>query len=508
MNLKEILEKTGFETGDIEALKIKAEKGFDKYGIYPESINRVGNAFVMILRGDTEKKLVCIGDDNRLAGLGGNVISLESCNAKVCSLTNGNCRIIRDIFPFMNPVVHKGKKVTIGLGDRLGLASPGHIRTISDLDVFPVLAQQSIRELNLTGRTYDDVISAAAWAVFQQGYKKGYGADGDHLKTAEEVRVALDAGMTMITLDCSDHIDNDAANENVLTLAVKYSKLPAESRKNWEKKYSNREIKLDGFKYRITDKDIVRTACVYGNAINHTVDIYNNIIAKCGRSVDFEMSIDETLTSTTPFSHYFVASELCDAGVDITSLAPRFCGEFQKGIDYRGDIEQFTDEFSVHTAIANYFGYKISVHSGSDKFLVFPVIGEKTAGKFHLKTAGTNWLEAVRVAAKYNPGLYRRMHAYALGHLDEAKKYYHIGAKTENIPQLGSLSDSELVSLMDKDDSRQLMHITYGLLLQAKDGNGKTLFKDEFYEFLYRYENQYNAALIKHIGRHIKALGM
>lgn len=508
MDLTEIVKNFDFETGDIETLKVKAEKGFDKYGIYPGSINRVGNAFVMMMRTDTEKKLVCLGDDDRLAGLDGTIVPLENCSAKVCSITNYNCRIIREIFPFMSPVVHKGKKVTIGLGDRLGLASPGHIRTVTDLDVFPVLAQQSIRELNLTGRTYDDVISAAAWAVFQQGYKKGYGADGDHLKTAEEVKMALDIGMTMITLDCSDHIDNDAANENARELAAKYNKLPEESRKNWEKKYSNMEINFDGFKYRITDEDIVRAACVYGNAINHTLDIYHNLIAKCGRPIDFEMSIDETLTSTTPFSHYFVASELCGAGVDITSLAPRFCGEFQKGIDYRGDSGQFTDEFSVHAAIADHFGYKISVHSGSDKFLVFPVIGEKTAGNFHIKTAGTNWLEAVRVTARYNPGLYRRMHAYALEHLDEAKKYYHISAKTENIPQLDSLSDSELETLMDKDDSRQLMHITYGLLLQAKDGNGKTLFKDELYQFLYRREDEYDAALIKHIGRHLKALGL
>ena len=79
------------------------------------------------------------------------------------------------------------------------------------------MAQQSIK-LNLTGRTYDDVISAAAWAVFSRA-TKGYGADGDHLKTAEEVKMALDIGMTMITLDCSDHIDNDAVNENARELA-------------------------------------------------------------------------------------------------------------------------------------------------------------------------------------------------------------------------------------------------------------------------------------------------
>jgi hypothetical protein len=238
MDLKEIVKNFDFETGDIETLKVKAEKGFDKYGIYPGSINRVGNAFVMMMRTDTEKKLVCLGDDDRLAGLDGTIVPLENCSAKVCSITNYNCRIIREIFPFMSPVVHKGKKVTIGLGDRLGLASPGHIRTVTDLDVFPVLAQQSIRELNLTGRTYDDVISAAAWAVFQQGYKKGYGADGDHLKTAEEVKMALDIGMTMITLDCSDHIDNDAANENALK-NLQYSSLTIRYDGEYSRRYSS-----------------------------------------------------------------------------------------------------------------------------------------------------------------------------------------------------------------------------------------------------------------------------
>ena len=101
-------------------------------------------------------------------------------------------------------------------------------------------------------------------------------------------------------------------------------------------------------------------------------------------------------------------------------------------------MKQFTEEFIVHAAIADHFGYKISVHSGSDKFMVFPVVG-KTNGKYHLKTAGTNWLEAVRVIAQHKPDLYRRMHAFALEHLEEAKKYYYIGAKVENIPALDDL---------------------------------------------------------------------
>jgi hypothetical protein len=220
------------------------------------------------------------------------------------------------------------------------------------------------------------------------------------------------------------------------------------------------------------------------------------------------MSIDETLTSTTPGSHYFVASELLDGGVAITSLAPRFCGEFQKGIDYRGNIYSFTEEFDIHVKIAQNFGYKISVHSGSDKFIVFPIIGEKTAGRYHLKTAGTNWLEAVRVIAAKDPSLYRRMHKFAIQHLDEAKKYYHISANVSNIPDIEKLKDSELPGLMDMDDSRQVIHITYGLILLAKNPDGSSMFRDEIYSVLNKNEEDYYDTLQKHIGKHLTQLGV
>jgi len=507
-NWKNFLNNFCSKENDPEVLRAEAEKGFSEYGVYPRSINRVGTSLVMIVRGNNEKSLVVTGDDVRLHELKGTETEEDGMKVKVCPLSNENCKVIRRIFPYTNPQPHKGRNITIGLGDRLGLASPGHIATVRDLDVFPVLSQQSIRELNLTGRTYEDVISAAAWAVFQEGYTKGYGADGDHLKTADEVKMSLDVGMTMITLDCSEHIDNSAASADISVLREKYSVFSKEEREKWEKKYANREISVGNYSFRITEDDLVRMACVYGGAIRHTLDIYHNIIAKCGRPIDFEMSIDETLTPTSPASHYFVASELIDGGVEITSLAPRFCGEFQKGIDYIGDLKQFTEEFTVHAAIADHFGYKISVHSGSDKFKVFPVVGEKTNGKYHLKTAGTNWLEAVRVIARHKPDLYRRMHAFALEHLEEAKKYYHIGAKVENIPPLDSLKDSELPDLMNRDDSRQVMHITYGLILQARDESGKSLFKDELYRVLFEYEEEYNQALKKHIGRHLEALGL
>ena len=96
-------------------------------------------------------------------------------------------------------------------------------------------------------------------------------------------------------------------------------------------------------------------------------------------------------------------------------MAPRFVGEFQKGIDYIGDLAEFEKQFAVHCAIARARGgYKISIHSGSDKFSVYPAIGRHTGMRLHLKTAGTSWLQAVRVIARTNPPLFRRMLARAI----------------------------------------------------------------------------------------------
>src|SRR5699024_7549224 len=223
---------------------------------------------------------------------------------------------------------------------------------------------------------------------------------------------------------------------------------------------------------------------------------------------DFEMSIDETLTPTSPEAHFFVANELIDGGVEITSLAPRFCGEFQKGIDYIGDIEQFEREFNAHFAISEHFDYKISVHSGSDKFSIFPIIGDITKRRYHLKTAGTNWLEAMRVIAKNDPALYRDIHSFALDNLDKAKAYYAIGADLDKVPDLNTLSDDELPALFDKPDSRQVIHITYGLILQEKDKDGQYVFRDRLYEIWNTHEDDYANLLVGHIGKHLTTLGI
>jgi hypothetical protein len=434
-------------------------------------------------------------------------VTHKGTKTKLCPLTVDNSKVIRKLFDFTNPKSHKGFSVTLGLGDRLGIATPGHIQAVRDLDVFPVLAQQSMRELDLTGRMYDDVLAAAVWAVFREGYEKGYGADGDHLKTHDEVKHALSYGYTMITLDCSEHIRNDFTDMPQTEVNGHYAALQKDVTTMLEKKYLNKSFPIgNNAKIEFDEADFRRIVLIYLPAINHALNIYEELIKDT--DIDFEISIDETISTTTPQSHYFVANELIKQGVEISSLAPRFVGEFQKGIDYIGDTQEFEQNFLDHARIAENFGYKLSVHSGSDKFAIFPIVGRLSGGRYHLKTAGTSWLEAVRIIALYAPGLYREIHTFALKNLHEAKKYYHITENVANIAALESISDSMLAGYLKQSDSRRILHITYGLILTAKTQNGTPLFRDRIYQALQTHESEYSTALEKHITNHLKALGV
>lgn len=491
-----------------ESMKRPAKSDSISFGVYPDSIHKAETSFFFIGKEKNLKVLIILGKSGAYGMFDGSEQLVAGKPVKVCSLSIANSKTLRKVFPFTGPCSHKGCKTTIGLGDRLGLASPGHLRLIRNYPVFPVIAQQSIRELNLTGRTFDDVLASATWAVFQEGYTGGFGADGDHLKSDTEVRMALDSGFTMITLDCSEHINNKVTALSQSEIDRMYLLIPETERERLESGYLGKEFILTpDMKITYNRADLKKIALIYLNAIKFTIDIYHRIINQCGRDIDFEMSVDETLTPTTPESHFFVASGLISGGVRLTSLAPRFCGEFQKGIDYKGDIEQFEKELIIHNKIAGHFGYKLSIHSGSDKFSVFPAIGRVTGGNCHVKTAGTNWLEAVRIIAQKNPSLFRRMYDFAAKNLSEAKKYYHIGADAGKIPDIRHFQDAELPELLNIDDSRQVLHITYGLILTAKNPDGSTMFKDEIYQNLNGYEEEYYQALEKHIGRHLTSLG-
>jgi hypothetical protein len=472
---------------------------FLEYGVYEASLNTIGQDCVFMV--DAIEKDVIVATGNLSKQFQGNIIQEGPFTYAICDLTHENASVLRSLFPFTKAIPVLNKKRSFGLGDRLGIAGEGHLNIFKKYDAYPILAQQSIRELTLTHRTYEDVMDAASFAVYKAGYKDGFGADGDHLKKPEEIEYALGLGFTMITLDASDYIRNDVSHmddEAVLKEALlsDYD----------QSHYLNQTFHVEGIPIHFDELSLKKTVLIYGKAIDYAVKIYQTYFINGKADANFEVSIDETATPTEPYQHYYVASELSRRGVKLDTMAPRFCGEFQKGVDYVGDIKQFDDELKVHVAIAKTFGYKLSIHSGSDKFSIFEIIGKHTEGHFHVKTAGTNWLEAMRVVSQKNPSLYRKIHAYALSMFNEAKKFYHVSTDIKRIPNLETLKDSELPSLFEHNDARQLIHITYGYILNVKNEVGAYMFKDELFK-LWRVERKtYAEYLEKHIGKHLSLL--
>jgi len=458
--------------------------GFD---IYENSINHIGIDGTVFMARENEKTIIIA--TNKSFGFHG----YDKKDGVIrADLNHENACILRKLFPWTAPVRGLKNKKSFGLGDRLGFATPGHIDLFKKNDVFPFFAQQSMRELNLTKRTYEDVLDAVSFAVFREGYKIGFGADGDHLKTAEDIEYVLKLGFTMITLDCSDHIKN---NKKDILLS-----------QNYKDKYINQIFKIEDYTLTFSEEEIKECISIYDDALIFINDIYKRFFINDLYNADLELSIDETVSVTTPLHHFFVAKELSDLKISFATIAPRFCGEFQKGIDYIGDIEQFKKEIKIHAAIARFFGYKLSVHSGSDKFSIFPFIGNETKGNFHIKTAGTNWLEAVKIAAEEAPSLYREIHLFALKVFDEAKKYYHVTADLSKIPNISDMNDNELPLLFNNNDVRQLIHITYGKILCNINADGSFVFKDKLFKILAKNEEKYRNALVKHIGKHLELL--
>ncbi|MDY3196313.1 MAG: tagaturonate epimerase family protein [Paracholeplasma sp.] len=467
--------------------------------VYEKSINQVSDTWVFMQKKETVDELIAYGSLS--SKFEGKPFMVFGKPGVIAPLSSHNANVLRELFSFTKPVPVLHQKRSFGLGDRLGLATEGHARVFEKYDAYPIFAQQSIRELNMTNRTYEDVLNSATFGVYKVGFKRGFGADGDHLKTKKDIEYALSLGFTMITLDASEHIRNDVnrmSKKEILNQDVLSDELKG--------RYLNQSFNVSDQTITFSEYELKRSVLVYLEAITFVEDIYNTFFRGKKNAPNFELSIDETETPTTPVEHYFVANELALRGIKVDTLAPRFCGEFQKGIDYIGDINQFEQELIIHVAIAEHFGYKLSIHSGSDKFSIFELIGKHTKGHFHVKTAGTNWLEAVRVVSMKDPGLYRELHAYALSMFKEATKFYHVTTNINNIPSLDSLKDEELPSLMNHEDARQLIHITYGFILNHKDSDGNFVFKDRLY-LLWRQEMKtYNDRLESHIGKHLELL--
>ena len=405
-----------------------------------------------------------------------------------------------------------GLKRSFGFGDRLGLATPGHMDAISGTPYLGIFAQQSIRELNRTNRQPVDVMNAAVEAVENNGWTQPWGADADHLQTRDDVFRMAKAGYTFFTIDPSDYVNDKADMMSIDVLQDTYQKLVNDKKLEQSDlfdRYIGKTIEIaDDYKLVFDNQsDLLKTIVKYGSALNHS-KLMNQWIqeACCNRPFEVEISVDETETPTTPFEHLFVGLELKRMGVDIVSLAPRFVGDFEKGIDYKGDISEFETQYKQHVAIAKLCGpYKLSIHSGSDKFSIYPIIGRLSGELLHVKTAGTSYLEALRVICRTDKSLFLEIIEYSRGRFETDKKTYHISAVLNQVPE--KIEEKELENrYLTNEAGRQILHVTFGSVLTWGRSDKGVFFKDLIIENLINNDQLYREVLHKHLGKHIRLL--
>jgi hypothetical protein len=446
-----------------------------------------------------------------LGTLDGDISALSDRTVLIGPLSPRNAATLRGHLPWLAPT-RVGARTSAGLGDRLGLATPGHVRALRAVggSITPVFAQQSIREMTRTRRTPQEVIDAATWGAFEAGWRTGFGADADHLKTTADIDSCLAAGFTWFTIDPGQYVHSVAATATPADVRAAVARLPwealADTQSDLVSRYAGAVFEIEQHRVSCDDETVLRAAIKYGWAVAHVAAMYRHVADRVPPGqFDFEVSVDETDTPTTPAEHLYVVRELARLGVRWGSLAPRFVGRFEKGVDYIGDLGAFEADFAVHAAIARQFGsYKLSLHSGSDKFRIYPIAARHTRGLVHLKTAGTSYLEALRTVAQLDAALFRDIYVFALDHYDADRASYHVSAETRCAPDPAQLADDELALVLDDFHARQILHVTFGSVLTTTTNAGGLRFADRLVALLRSNPDAHGHCLEAHFVRHLE----
>lgn len=408
-----------------------------------------------------------------------------------------NARALRNSLPWLTPR-RWGLATSAGTGDRLGLCTPGHVRAFQAVTgVNPVFAQQSTREMGRTHRTPRNVLDDATWGAFQGGWTKGVGADADHQKTEDSLSACAEAGFVFFTIDPGDTMDMAAHDDDAATVRAKAEAVDLSSLDTTPDdlvaRYAGTTVELESGPLTLDEEAVVRAMAKAGPGLVRGLELINHV-----KSLDvtheFEFAIDETDKPTTAVEHVVVVSELQRLGIELTSFAPRWVGQFEKGVEYIGSRDELAKNFRTHAEISRALGpYKLSLHSGSDKFSIYPLFAEATRGVSHLKTAGTSWIEALRVVARHEFDLLREILKLSLESFEENRNSYHLSCDPAKIP--ANPSDDQLDELVTTIDSRQVLHVGYGAVLE-KFGTEIKQALDEHEEELYEIMHQH---FLKHV---------
>ena len=316
-------------------------------------------------------------------------------------------------------------KFSVGTGDRFAHQARAQLQACikaleHGVEVIPVW-NKSNREHMIIGSEPASVRQAADVAVKALGWKHSYFCDADHItiKTVDRFLSACD----FYTIDVADFIGEAAAEADIENFVKINAQLLG-------------RIELKGIEdvFEITPQTLQQTARKYLGAVKKAGEVYRAIAgAKGAGNFIPEVSMDETDSAQSPVELLIILAAIANEGIPVQTIAPKFSGRFNKGVDYVGDLAQFEREFALDVAAIAYavahFGLpdnlKLSVHSGSDKFSIYPAIHaamKRFNAGVHLKTAGTTWLEeliGLAEAGGAGLALAKEIYAEAFAHREE-----------------------------------------------------------------------------------------
>ncbi len=372
------------------------------------------------------------------------------------------------------------ERFSIGIGDRFGHQGVAQLRALQraaeqGVGLTPVW-NKSHREHTIIGTNPAMARRAADEAVRTAGWNAPYFVDADHIGL-KSVDLFL-ASSDFFTIDVADFIGKPAPEQELQAFLRAMGPF-------------RNGLSIPGIAtpFRISDDDILAVGRKYLLAVIEAGRIYRHIAsAKDGRAIVIEVSIDEAEQPQSPVELFFLLGALAEQKVPVSTIAPKFTGHFLKGIDYVGDVRQFATEFEQDVCVVAHAvrafglpdGLKLSVHSGSDKFSLYPVIHRiikaRNAG-LHLKTAGTTWLEElIGLAASGGQGLALAQTVYrqAYDRMDELCKPYEYVIRIDRgkLPspnEVSGWSSDAFVRALRHDPAepaydpnvRQLLHIGY-----------------------------------------------
>jgi len=375
---------------------------------------------------------------------------------------------------------------TIGVGDRFAHQAKAQLRACQlaaerGVAVTPVW-NKSNREHTFIGSQPQGVFDAAQAAVKELAWTGGWHVDADHIRldTVDKFLACSD----FFTIDVADSIGKTPEERYVERFLVKHPELIG-------------TVAVPGISEPIqtTREGIAAIARKYVSATWEAGLIFKHIKRRKGtRNFLAEVSMDETDSPQTPPELLVILALLADAGVYLHTIAPKFTGRFNKGVDYVGDLAQFEREFNDDLAVIAFavksYGLpralKLSVHSGSDKFSLYPIIRralQRTGAGVHLKTAGTTWLEElIGLAEAGGDGLAlaKEIYAYALAHVDELCAPYTSvididRAKLPTVEAVNGWTGAQFANALRHISGhaefnphlRQLLHVSFKVAAQA-----------------------------------------